>query len=193
MVTTGRHDDRRAHAVPGWLLLAGSLLLVLPGCNRFSWGPEGMRMAVGSTAPARPPFDVEEALVLQSQDRPPELVNRGPLSRRFSDAIEAGLLPPTGEWALVAWLLIDQDGAVADVRVERGSSDPAFDEAFTEGISRSRFRPAERIAAEPAGAEPVSVWIEYPYSITWISAEPGAPGGVAGAYGSLDADASVDG
>ena len=78
-----------------------------------------MRMAVGSMAPARPPFDVEEALVLQSKDRPPELVNRDPLSRRFSAAIEAGLLPPVGEWDLVAWLLIDQDGTVAEVRVEQ--------------------------------------------------------------------------
>ncbi len=176
MVATYRHR----HTLSGWLVLAGSVLLVLPGCNRFSWGPEGMRMAVGSTAPSRPPFDVEEALVLRPKDRPPEAVDRGPLQRRFSSAIEDGLLPPSGAWALVAWLLIDRDGEVADVRVEQRSGDPTFDEVFREGISLSRFRPAERIAAESPRAEPVSVWMEYPYSITWIAREPRGPDGVSG-------------
>lgn len=184
MVMTSRHR------LSGWLLLAGSVLLVLPGCSRFSWGPEGMRMAVGSTAPARPPFDVEEALVLRPKDRPPEAVDRGPLQRRFSSAIADGLLPPSGEWALVAWLLINQDGVVTDVRVERRSGDPTFDEVFSEGISLSSFRPAERIAAESPRAEPVSepvsVWMEYPYSISWISKEPRGPDGVSGDRGSSD-------
>jgi len=180
MVAPGRHR------LSGWLVLAGSVLLVLPGCNRFSWGPEGMRMAVGSTAPSRPPFDVEEALVLRPKDRPPEAMDRGPLQRRFSTAIESGLLPATGEWALVAWLLINRDGEVAEVRVERRSGDPAFDEVFSEGISLSLFRPAERIAAESPRAEPVSVWMEYPYSITWIATEPRGPDGASGDHGSQD-------
>ncbi len=171
---------RRRRTLSDWLVLAGSVLLVLPSCNRFSWGPEGMRMAVGSTAPARPPFDVEEALILQAKDRPPEPLDRSPLSRRFSSAIENGVLPTSGEWALVAWLLINRDGVVADVRVERRSGDPTFDEVFREGISLSRFRPAERIAAESPRAEPVSVWMEYPYSITWIAREPRGPDGVSG-------------
>ena len=179
MVATGR----RRHTLPGWLVLAGSVLLVLPGCNRFSWGPDGMRMSVRSTAPSRPPFDVEEALVLRPKDRPPEAVDRRPLQRRFSYAIEDGLLPPSGEWALVAWLLINRDGLVADVWVERGSGDPAFDEVFREGISLSRFRPAERIAAESPRAQPVSVWMEYPYSITWITREPRGPDAVSGDHG----------
>ena len=181
MVARGRRRTR--HRLPGRLLmLAASVLLILPGCSRFSWGPNGMRMAVGSVAPARPPFDVEEALILRPKDRPPEPVDRGPLSRRFSAAIEEGLLPPSGEWALVAWLLINQDGFVDDVRVEQMSGDPTFDEVFREGISLSRFRPAERIAAESPSprAEPVSVWMEYPYSITWISREPQGPNGVSG-------------
>ena len=166
MIATGRHR----HTLSGWLVLAGSVLLVLPGCNRFSWGPDGMRIAVGSAAPSRPPFDVEEALVLRAEDRPPEAVDRSLLQWRFSAAIEDGLLPPSGGWALVAWLLIDRNGTVADVQVERSSGDPTFDEVFSEGISLSRFRPAERIAAEspraePPRAEPVSVWMEYPYSI----------------------------
>ncbi len=182
MVATGRHG----HTPSGWLLLAGSVLLVLPGCNRFSWGPEGMRMSVGSTAPSRQPFDVEEALVLRPKDRPPEAVDRAPLQRRFSSAIEAGLLPPSGERALVAWLLINQDGVVADVRVEERSGDPAFDEVFREGISLSRFRPAERIATESPRAEPVSVWMEYPYRISWMGREPQEPDGVSGDRGSTD-------
>ena len=190
MVATGRHR----YALSGWLVLAGSVLLILPGCNRFSWGPEGMRIAVRSTAPSRPPFDVEEALVLLPKDRPPEAVDHRPLQRRFSTAIESGLLPPSGEWALVAWLLINQDGVVADVRVEQRSGDPTFDEVFSEGISLSRFRPAERIAAEsprtePATepvAEPVSVWVEYPYSISWVSREPRGSDGVSGDRGSSD-------
>ncbi len=182
MVAMGRHR----HTLSGWLVLAGSVLLVLPGCNRFSWGPEGMRMAVGSTAPARPPFDVEEALILQAKDRPPEPLDRSPLSRRFSSAIENGLLPASGAWALVAWLLINRDGLVEDVRVEKMSGDPAFDEAFREGISLSRFRPAERIAAESPRAEPVSVWMEYPYSITWRAREPRGPDGLSGDHGSTD-------
>jgi hypothetical protein len=78
-----------------------------------------MRMAIGSTSPSRPPFDVEEALVLRPQDRPPEAVDRGPLQSRFSLAIETGLLPTSGARALVAWLLIDREGIVADVRVEK--------------------------------------------------------------------------
>ncbi len=179
MVATGR----RRHTPPGWLVLAGSVLLVLPGCNRFSWGPDGMRMSVRSTAPSRPPFDVEEALVLRPKDRPPEAVDRAPLQRRFSTAIEAGLLPPSGERALVAWLLINQDGVVADVRVEQRSGDPNFDEAFREGIFLSRFRPAERIAAESPRAEPVSVWMEYPYSVSWEGIEPRGPDGVSGDRG----------
>ena len=166
MVAMGKqrdgHGRRYAHAhrqghkrvLAGWLVLASSVLLLLPGCSRFSWGPEGMRMAVGSTAPARPPFDVEEALVLRAQDRPPEAVDYGPLQRRFSSAIAAGLLPASGERALVAWLLINQEGVVAEVRVEKESGDPNFDEAFREGISLSLFRPAERIAAESSPAEP---------------------------------------
>ncbi len=182
MVTTGRYR----HTLSGWLLLAGSVLLVLPGCNRFSWGPEGMRMAVGSTAPSRPPFDVKEALVLRAKDRPPEALDRTPLQRRFSSAIDDGLLPPSGAWALVAWLLINRDGVVADVRLERRSGDPAFDEVFSEGISLSRFRPAERIAAESPRAESVSVWMEYPYSITWIAREPPGPDGGSGDHGSTD-------
>ncbi len=182
MVATGRHR----HTLSGWLLLAGSVLLVLPGCNRFSWGPEGGRISVRSTAPSRPPFDVEEALVLLPKDRPPEAMDRGPLQRQFSTAIEKGLLPPTGEWALVAWLLINRDGEVADVRVEQRSGDPTFDEVFSEGISLSRFRPAERIAAESPRAEPVSVWMEYPYSVTWIAREPRGPDGVSGDHGSQD-------
>ncbi len=182
MVATGRHRYARS----GWLVLAGSVLLILPGCNRFSWGPEGMRIAVRSTAPSRPPFDVEEALVLLPKDRPPEAVDHGPLQRQFSTAIENGLLPPTGEWALVAWLLINRDGEVADVRVEQRSGDPAFDEVFSEGISLSRFRPAERIAAESPRAQPVSVWMEYPYSITWMAREPRGPDGVSGDHGSTD-------
>ncbi len=176
MVATGRHR----YALSGWLVLAGSVLLILPGCNRFSWGPEGMRIAVRSTAPSRPPFDVEEALVLLPKDRPPEAVDHGPLQRQFSTAIESGLLPATGEWALVAWLLIDQDGMVADVRVELESGDPAFDEVFRRGISLSRFRPAERMAAEAPRAEPVSVWMYYPYSITWRGREPPRPDVVSG-------------
>ena len=179
--STGKHRHR--HALSGWLVLAGSVLFVLPGCNRFSWGPDGMRMSVGSTVLSRPPFDVEEALVLRPKDRPPEAVDRGPLQRRFSTAIENGLLPPSGERALVAWLLINQDGVVADVRVEQRSGDPNFDDAFREGISLSRFRPAERIAAESPRAEPVSVWMEYPYSITWIGGEPPGPDGVSGDRG----------
>ena len=186
MIATGRHR----YTLSGWLMLAGSVLLVLPGCNRFSWGPEGMRMSVRSTAPSRPPFDVEEALILRPKDRPPEAVDRTPLQRRFSSAIEDGLLPPSGGWALVAWLLIDRDGLVTDVRVERGSGDPNFDEVFRQGISRSRFRPAERIAAESPRAEPVaepvSVWMEYPYSITWIAREPRGPDAVSGDHGSTD-------
>ena len=174
MIATIRHR----HALSGWLVLAGSVLLVLPGCNRFSWGPEGMRIAVRSTALSRPPFDVEEALVLRPEDRPPEAVDRTPLQRRFSSAIDAGLLPASGERALIAWLLINPDGVVADVRVEQRSGDPAFDEVFREGISLSRFRPAERIAAESPRAEPVSVWMEYPYSITWRGREPRGPDGV---------------
>ena len=105
------------------------------------------------------------------------------MQRRFSYAIEDGLLPPSGEWALVAWLLINRDGLVADVWVERGSGDPAFDEVFREGISLSRFRPAERIAAESPRAQPVSVWMEYPYSITWITREPRGPDAVSGDHG----------
>ncbi len=182
MVATGRHR----YALSGWLVLAGSVLLILPGCNRFSWGPEGMRIAVRSTAPSRPPFDVEEALVLLPKDRPPEAVDHGPLQRQFSTAIENGLLPPSGEWALVAWLLINRDGEGADVRVEQRSGDPTFDEVFSEGISLSRFRPAERIAAESPRAEPVSVWMEYPYSITWIAREPRGPDGLLGDHGSTD-------
>ncbi len=182
MIATGRHN----HRLSGWLVLAVSVLLVLTGCNRFSWGPEGMRISVRSTAPSRPPFDVEEALVLLPKDRPPEAVDHGPLQRQFSTAIENGLLPPTGEWALVAWLLINRDGEVADVRVEQRSGDPTFDEVFSEGISLSRFRPAERIAAESPRAEPVSVWMEYPYSITWIAREPRGPDGVSGDHGSQD-------
>ncbi len=181
MVAGGRHNIR--YTLPGWLLQAGSVLLVLPGCNRLSWGPEGMRMAVGSTAPSRPPFDVEEALVLRPEDRPPEAVDRTPLQRRFSSAIDAGLLPASGEWALVAWLLIDRGGLVADVRVEQMSGDPTFDEVFSEGISLSRFRPAERIAAESPRAEPVSVWMEYPYSISWRAIPPGGSDGVSGDRG----------
>jgi hypothetical protein len=180
MVATGRHR------LSGWLVLVGSVLLVLTGCNRFSWGPDGMRIAVRSTAPSRPPFDVEEALVLLPKDRPPEAVDHRPLQRRFSTAIESGLLPATGEWALVAWLLINRDGEVADVRVEQRSGDPNFDEVFSEGISLSRFRPAERIAAESPRAEPVSVWMEYPYSITWIAREPRGPDGVSEDQGSKD-------
>ena len=176
MVAMGRHR----HTLSASLVLAGSVLLVLPGCNRFSWGPEGMRMAVGSTAPSRPPFDVEEALILQSKDRPPEAVDRSLLQWRFSSAIEDGLLPPSGGWAFVAWLLIDRNGRVTDVQVERSSGDPTFDEVFREGISLSRFRPAERIAAESPRAEPVSVWMEYPYSITWRAREPRGPDGVSG-------------
>ena len=187
MVTTGKNRHTHARALSGWLLLAGSVLLVLPGCNRFSWGPEGMRMSVGSTAPSRPPFDVEEALVLRPKDRPPEAVDRAPLQRRFSSAIEAGLLPPSGERALVAWLLINQDGVVADVRVEQESGDPNFDEAFRQGISLSLFRPAERIAAESPPtepvAEPVSVWMEFPYSISWAGREPRGPDAVSGDRG----------
>lgn len=193
MVAMGKHRDGcgygHAHGrvLSGWLVLASSVLLLLSGCSRFSWGPEGMRMAVGSTALARPPFDVEEVLVLRAQDRPPEAVDHAPLQRRFSSAIEAGLLPPSGERALVAWLLINRDGVVADVRVEKESGDPNFDEAFREGISLILFRPAERIAAElppaaplcaePPCAEPVSVWMEYPYSITWSRTEPRGPDG----------------
>ena len=184
MVATSEHGHRQRqshrHTLSGWFVLAASVLLVLPGCNRFSWGPDGMRMAVGSTAPSRPPFDVEEALVLRPKDRPPEAVDRAPLQRRFSFAIEAGLLPPSGERTLVAWLLISRDGAVADVRFERESGDPNFDEAFREGISLSLFRPAERIAADSPRAEPVSVWMEYPYSITWIGQEPRGPDGTSG-------------
>ncbi len=184
MMTSGEHKHTQGktqrHALSGLFVLVGSLLLVLPGCNRFSWGPEGMRMAVGSTAPSRPPFDVEEALVLQPKDRPPEAVDRAPLQRRFSSAIEAGLLPPSGERTLVAWLLISRDGAVADVRLERESGDPNFDEAFREGIALSLFRPAERTAADSPRAEPVSVWMEYPYSITWIGREPRGPDGTSG-------------
>ncbi len=215
MVAMGKHRDRHgrryAHAhrqrhkraLSGWLVVAGSVLLLLPGCSRFSWGPEGMRMAVGSTAPARPPFDVEEALVLRPQDRPPEAVDRAPLQRQFSSAIAAGLLPASGERALVAWLLINQEGVVADVRVEKESGDPNFDEAFREGISLSLFRPAERIASEsppaepsptelpsdeplcsePPCAEPVSVWMEYPYSISWSGREPLGSDGVSGDRG----------
>ena len=191
MVSTGRHR----HPLSGWLVLAGVVLLVLPGCNRFSWGPGGMRMAVGSTAPSPPPFDVEEALILRPKDRPPEPVDRLPLQRRFSSAIEAGLLPPSGEWALVAWLLIDRNGLVTDVRVERESGDPTFDEVFSEGISLSRFRPAERVAAESPNAEPVAepvaqpvaqpvaVWMEYPYSISWRAVPPGGSDGVSGVSG----------
>ncbi len=137
-------------------------------------------MAVGSMAPSRPPFDIEEALVLRPKDRPPEAVDRTPLQRRFSSAIDAGLLPVSGERALVAWLLIDRDGEVADVRVELESGDPAFDEVFRSGISLSRFRPAERMAAEAPRAEPVSVWMYYPYSITWRGREPPRPDGVSG-------------
>ncbi len=148
-------------------------------------------MAVRSTAPSRPPFDVEEALVLRPKDRPPESVDRRPLQRRFSSAIEDGLLPPSGEWALVAWLLINQDGVVADVRVEQRSGDPTFDEVFSEGISLSRFRPAERVAAETPNAEPVAepvaqpvaVWMEYPYSISWRAVPPGGSDGVSGVSG----------
>ena len=102
----------------------------------------------------------------------PEAVDRAPLQRRFSSAIEAGLLPPSGERALVAWLLINQEGVVADVRVEKESGDPNFDEAFREGISLSLFRPAERIAAESPRAEPVSVWMEFPYRVSWRAREP---------------------
>ncbi len=145
-----------------------------------------MRKAVGSTAPARPPFDVEEALILQAKDRPPEPVDRSPLSRRFSSAIEDGLLPPSGGWALVAWLLIDRNGRVTDVQVERSSGDTTFDEVFREGISLSRFRPAERIAAESPRAEPVSVWMEYPYRSIWRAREPRGPDGVLGDHGSTD-------
>ena len=153
----GKHRDRcgYGHALSGWLVLASFVLLLLSGCSRFSWGPEGMRMAVGSTALARPPFNVEEALVLRAQDRPPEAVDHAPLQRRFSSAIEAGLLPPSGERALVAWLLINRDGVVADVRVEKESGDPNFDEAFREGISLSLFRPAERIVTASPSAEPL--------------------------------------
>jgi len=115
MVATGR----RRRSLSGCLVLASSVLLVLLGCKRFSWGPGGMRMAIGSTSPSRPPFDVEEALVLRPQDRPPEAVDRGPLQSRFSLAIETGLLPTSGARALVAWLLIDREGIVADVRVEK--------------------------------------------------------------------------
>jgi len=190
MMTSGEHKHTHGktqrHALSGLFVLVGSLLLVLPGCNRFSWGPEGMRMAVGSTAPSRPPFDVEEALVPQAKDRPPEAVDRTPLSRRFSSAIDRGLLPPSGEWALVAWLLIDRNGVVTDVRVERESGDPTFDEVFSEGISLSRFRPAERIAAESIRAEPVPVWMEYPYRISWRAREPGGPDGLSGDHGSTD-------
>ncbi len=175
---------RHRRTLSGWLVLAGSVLLVLPGCNRFSWGPEGMRMAVGSTAPSRPPFDVEEALILRSKDRPPEAVNRSPLQRQFSFAIQDGLLPTSGERALVAWLLIDREGVVADVRVEQRSGDPAFEEMFREGISRSQFRPSDRISAEAPRAEPVSVWMEYPYSITWRGRERQGPDGVSGDHGS---------
>ena len=174
MVASGRH--RRTPS--SWLVLAGCLLLVLPGCNRFSWGPGGMRMAVGS--PARPPFDVEEALVLRPKDRPPEAVDRGPLQTRFSSAIEDGLLPPSGERAVVAWLLISRDGLVADVRFEQGSGDPTFDAVFREGISLSRFRPAERTATESPRSEAVSVWMEYPYSISWEGREPRGSDGVSG-------------
>ncbi len=82
---------------------------------------------------------------------------------------------------LVAWLLIDQNGSVVEVQLEKSSGDPTFDE----GSSLSRFRPAERFAvatqdAEPASAQAVSVWMEYPYSITWIAGEPGGPGDVSG-------------
>ncbi len=178
MVATGRHRIR--HTLSGWLILAGSVLLVLPGCNRFSWGPGGMRMAVGSMAPSRPPFDVEEALILRPKDRPPEPVDRSPLSRRFSSAIEDGLLPPSGGWALVAWLMIDRDGEVADVRDEQRSGDHTFEDVFSEGISLSRFRPAERIAAESPRAQPVPVWMEYPYRISWRGREPRGPDGVSG-------------
>lgn len=158
----------------GWLVLAGSALLILPGCHRFSWGPEGMRIAVGSTAPSPPPFDVEEALVLRPKDRPPQAVDRGALQRSFSSAIADGLLPPAGERALVVWLLISREGTVDEVRVERSSGDSTFDEVFREGISLSRFRPAERIATESPRAEPVAVWMEYPYRVSWSGREPRA-------------------
>lgn len=156
----------------GWLVLAGSALLILPGCHRFSWGPDGMRMAVGSTTPSHPPFDVEETLVLRPKDRPPEPVDRSALQRRFSSAIADGLLPPVGERTLVAWLLISREGTVDEVRVERSSGDTTFDEVFREGISLSRFRPAERIASESPRAEPIAVWMEYPWRISWSGREP---------------------
>ncbi len=166
MVATGRPKHS------GWLVLAGFALLILPGCHRFSWGPEGMRLAVGSTTPSPPPFDVAEALVLQPKDRPPEAVDRSALQRRFSSAIADGLLPPAGERTLVVWLLISREGTVDEVRVERTSGDSTFDEVFREGISLSRFRPAERIAFGSPRAEPVAVWMEYPYRISWRGREP---------------------
>ena len=155
-----------------FLVLAGSILLVLPGCHRFSWGPEGMRMAVGSTTPSPPPFDVEDALVLRPKDRPPEAVDRSALQQRFSSAIADGLLPPAGERTVIAWLLINREGKVDEVRLERGSGDSTFDEVFSEGISLSLFRPAERLASESPRAEPVAVWMEYPYRISWQGREP---------------------
>ena len=149
-----------------WLLAACGLL-ALAGCGRLSWGPDGMRLAVGSSFQPRPPFEVEEVLVLQPRDRPPEIADLNFLQSRFFAAIDAGLLPRSGAGSLVAWLLISGDGTVGEVRLEQGSGQSSFDAVFREGISTGSFRPALRASADSTELEPVTVWLRYPFSLTW--------------------------
>lgn len=155
-----------------WWPFVPLILLPLLGCSRMSWGPNGPSIGVGRAAPARPPFDVDEALVLRLKDRPPEVAEGSALKEFFSSAVKDEVLPISGNRTVAAWLLINQDGRVREVRFELTSGSSAFDDVFRKGILLTFFRPAERRQEGMGEARLVSVWMEFTFSISWSGRNP---------------------